>query len=57
MTIGHDPEAVVASLRGQGVRAVRLLYTDLHGVARGKDIPIGHFVEPVSRRAWRSARP
>ncbi len=24
---------------------MRLLYTDLHGVARGKDIPIGHFVE------------
>ena len=45
MTYGHDPEAAVASLRGQGVRAIRLLYTDLHGVARGKDIPIGHFVE------------
>lgn len=44
-TIGHDPEAVVASLRGQGVRAIRLLYTDLHGVARGKDIPVGHFVD------------
>ena len=24
---------------------MRLLYTDLHGVARGKDIPIGHFPE------------
>ena len=36
-----------ATLRGQGVRAVRLLYTDLHGVARGKDIPIGHFAEHV----------
>ena len=45
MTIGHDPEAVVASLRGQGVRAIRLLYTDLHGVARGKDIPLGHFMD------------
>ena len=45
MTHGHDPEAAVASLRGQGVRAIRLLYTDLHGVARGKDIPIGHFVD------------
>ncbi len=43
----QDPEALVASLRGQGVRAVRLLYTDLHGVARGKDIPLGHFVEMV----------
>jgi glutamine synthetase len=47
MTSAHDPEAAVASLRGQGVRAVRLLYTDLHGVARGKDIPLGHFVELV----------
>jgi len=45
MTIGHDAEATVSSLRGQGVKAVRLLYTDLHGVARGKDIPIGHFLE------------
>ena len=43
----HDPEAVVASLRSQGVRAIRLLYTDLHGIARGKDIPLGHFVELV----------
>jgi glutamine synthetase len=45
MSYGHDPEAAVASLRGQGVRAIRLLYTDLHGIARGKDIPIGHFVD------------
>lgn len=45
MTSAHDPEAAVASLRGQGVRAIRLLYTDLHGIARGKDIPLGHFVE------------
>ncbi len=45
MTVGHDPEAAVASLRGQGVRAIRLLYTDLHGVARGKDIPLGHFAD------------
>lgn len=27
------------------MRAVRLLYTDLHGIARGKDIPIGHFAD------------
>ena len=32
-------------MSGLGVRAVRLLYTDLHGVARGKDIPVGHFAE------------
>jgi glutamine synthetase len=42
---GHDPVAVVSNLRGQGVRAVRLLYSDLHGVARGKDIPLAHFVD------------
>ena len=33
----------VARLQEQGVRAVRLLYTDLHGIARGKDIPIAKF--------------
>jgi glutamine synthetase len=42
---GHDPEAVAHELATQGVRAVRLLYTDLHGVARGKDIPIRHFAD------------
>ena len=45
MTIAPDPEAAVGALRSQGVRAIRLLFTDLHGIARGKDIPIGHFVE------------
>ena len=33
----------VAALADRGVRAVRLLYTDLHGIARGKDIPIARF--------------
>ncbi len=41
----NDPEAVAHDLAGQGVRAVRLLYTDLHGVARGKDIPLRHFAD------------
>ena len=41
----HDPGAAAAALAQQGVRAVRLLYTDLHGVARGKDIPIPHFAD------------
>src|SRR5713101_4457626 len=45
MTGGHDPDAAVSNLRAQGVRAVRLLYTDLHGVARGKDIALGHFAD------------
>ena len=43
MTTGRDPEAVSRELAADGVRAVRLLYTDLHGVARGKDIPVAHF--------------
>ena len=43
----HDVEAVVTSLGEQGVRAIRLLYTDLHGVARGKDIPLRHFPDLV----------
>ena len=41
----QEAEAAARTLSGLGVRAVRLLYTDLHGVARGKDIPIGHFAE------------
>ena len=44
MTTSKDNPAAAASLLAeQGVRAVRLLFTDLHGVARGKDIPVGHF--------------
>ena len=39
----YDPEVAAHELGEQGVRAVRLLYTDLHGVARGKDIPLRHF--------------
>ena len=30
-------------LDGQGVTSVRVLFPDLHGVARGKDIPLAHF--------------
>jgi len=39
----HDPGSVARELAESGVRAVRLLYSDLHGVARGKDIPVPHF--------------
>ena len=38
----HHVEAVLDTL-GPGIKAVRLLYPDLHGVARGKDIPLRHF--------------
>jgi glutamine synthetase len=42
--VTHDgAEAISDRLAEDGVRAVRLLYSDLHGIARGKDIPIGHF--------------
>ena len=39
----HEAEAALAALDATGLRAVRVLYTDLHGVARGKDIPLRHF--------------
>jgi glutamine synthetase len=45
LSTGHDPGTVATALAQQGVRAVRLLYTDLHGIARGKDIPIPHFAD------------
>jgi glutamine synthetase len=38
-----EAEAAAKTLSDLGVRAVRLLFTDLHGVARGKDIPLAHF--------------
>jgi glutamine synthetase len=37
----RDATAIAAELESEGVRAVRLLFPDTHGVARGKDIPIG----------------
>jgi glutamine synthetase len=43
LSLHQEAEAATRTMSGLGVRAVRLLYTDLHGVARGKDIPIGHF--------------
>src|SRR5256885_15125018 len=43
MTEDDSPEAISRRLSKSGIRAVRLLYTDLHGIARGKDIPIGYF--------------
>ena len=39
----HDAAAIAAELEGEGVRAIRVLYPDLHGIARGKDIPVGSF--------------
>jgi glutamine synthetase len=40
---GSDADVVARRLSGRGVKAIRLLYSDLHGVARGKDIPVAHF--------------
>jgi glutamine synthetase len=42
-TTGPDVVTAVQALEAESVRAVRLLYSDLHGVARGKDIPLPHF--------------
>ena len=33
----------LSELADVGVRVVRLQYTDLHGICRGKDIPISAF--------------
>jgi glutamine synthetase len=38
----REVEAALGAL-GPGLKAVRVLYPDLHGVARGKDIPARHF--------------
>ena len=39
----RSADAALAALDAPGLRAVRVLYPDLHGVARGKDIPLRHF--------------
>jgi glutamine synthetase len=39
----RDARTIADELGREGVKAVRLLYSDLHGIARGKDIPIGAF--------------
>jgi len=48
-TVGYDNmkadsiKAVVRELEAQGVRYVRLAYSDMHGYPRGKDIPLEYF--------------
>jgi glutamine synthetase len=37
----------LSALEGEGVRIVRVTYPDLHGVLRGKDVPIRVFAEHV----------
>jgi glutamine synthetase len=39
----RNAEAALVALDATGLKAVRVLYVDLHGVARGKDIPLRHF--------------
>jgi glutamine synthetase len=39
----RDLGTLFGELRKAGVRIMRLLFTDLHGVARGKDIQLAHF--------------
>lgn len=43
--MSDDLAAATSELEARGVRAVRLLYSDLHGIARGKDVPVGEFAE------------
>ena len=45
----------LAALEREGVRIVRVTYADLHGVLRGKDVPIGVLGREATTR-WRSAR-
>ena len=40
----------LAALERDGVRIVRVTYPDLHGVLRGKDVPIGFFASTASVR-------
>src|SRR5947208_15218682 len=40
---GTETDARLSQLTDRGVRALRLQYADLHGICRGKDIPISAF--------------
>lgn len=42
---GPDTAQTIERLQGQGVRFIRMLYSDLHGIARGKVIPLQEFEE------------
>lgn len=42
-TVSGLSEAALADLAEAGVRIVRVSYPDLHGIARGKDIPVSEF--------------
>ena len=39
-------------LRRGGVDTVRINYGDMHGIARGKDLPVEHFADAVEE--WRA---
>jgi len=46
----HDAGAQIKALREQGVKRVRVNYSDMHGTARGKDVPLDVFEQiPTSR--------
>jgi glutamine synthetase len=44
-----DTGATTRSPDGTPVTSIRLLYPDLHGVARGKDVPIGEFDHAIEK--------
>ena len=41
----RDARTIADELGHEGVRAIRLLFADIHGIARGKDIPVSAFGE------------
>jgi len=43
-----DPERRLTELRAQGVDSVRIMYSDIHGIARGKDVPLDDFPHAAS---------
>ncbi len=47
MVQGEELVARPPELSDESVRCVRVIYPDLHGVARGKDVPIGEFERAI----------
>jgi glutamine synthetase len=41
--VTQDAHTIADELGREGVKAVRILFADLHGIARGKDVPIAAF--------------
>src|SRR6266851_6304115 len=46
--MARDLEHRLDELRKGGVETVRINYGDIHGIARGKDLPVEHFADAVA---------